>query len=231
LTGDLSESQRAIVAAHREKTRQAASTLSLLREKDNTIQSLAANVTYLSIHVGKLANKVDLQKKYISLLRQKLHLSQSKNRKLRQYIRRQHKANEDVKQRLDAIKSNLASADAKRNELKAYLTANKDSIQLPSLGPDYAFTGPRITGRRKRVKINSRLRPVVGSETFARSVYPFYAPNYAVHTLPANYGRYGHSVVSSPIIFPAGPTFSDGDAIQAPSSIPTIIMERPDDGN
>jgi len=231
LPADLSAEHAETLRANAEATATIQSALGevsgILASKDDTIKSLVANITYLTVNIGKLANKVDLQRSYIGLLSEKLRVAQLKNKRLNAHVKHSVDTVSDVRQQLKAIKARLTSQDQKTEKLVDFLGQHKDTTELPALKDDLVIRGPRTTvpkhnaklARRVRAKINKRLRPVDGTQVYASADYtriPIPAP----HWFPSSFF---HPTGPTPLTHPTYPFGADG--------IPTIVVERRDDGN
>jgi len=220
LPEDFSEAHRKLIRHGRKETRQsiqaARHVAVVLTDKDETIRSLVANITWMTVNMGKLADKVDLQSKYISLLREKLHIAKALNRRLRRHAADARSTNEDIRSQLKSIKSRLAAQDRKHQDVNEYLEKNVDKVKLPSLGPEMEIVGPRLHHRRR--KFAARLRPVPGTQTYAAHFSPYIYPASPVF-IPSSAPSV--HVVDRPFAHPfEGPL----------GNIPTIIVERPDNG-
>ena len=156
--------------------------------------------------MGKLANKVDLQRTYIGLLQQKLALSEAKNQELTGHVSSSAQTVLSIRAQLKDVEDRLNTQDKTTEALSNYLTKNADKIALPTLGDELNIVRPAaaaapVAPAAPVRRINSRLRPVIGTQVYADSDYT------AVPYIPQG------------AFYP--PSF-DG--------IPTIVIEREDDG-
>jgi hypothetical protein len=204
----------------------------ILQSKDDTIRSLVYNISYLTVGIGKLANKVDLQKSYIELLRSKLRLAKSKNRELRRHVAHTKKTTKSIRAQLQQVEARLNNQDAKTTQLKSFLKDKKDTIRLPQLADDLEVRGtpvnkkvssqqPRRRRRRSR-RVSSKLshlRPVEGTQTYADAHSIPFIPAQATFIPASHYFVPGS--VPTPLTHP---TYNPYDGI------PTIVVERSDDG-
>lgn len=201
----------------------------ILQSKDDTIRSLVFNISYLTVNIGKLASKVDLQKSYIGLLRNKLHLANLKNKELHDHVEHSADTVVSIRSQLKQVEERLNTQDKTTAALSDFLTKNQDKIELPALADDLEIRGtPVVPGsarlaRRVQRSIrlsNSRLRPVEGTQVYADAHAAF---------IPAQ-----PTAVLGPQFFPSSyfGAPASASAFFAPGmDIPTIVVEANDDGN
>jgi hypothetical protein len=203
----------------------------ILASKDNTIRSLIYNISYLTVSMGKLANKVDLQRAYIGMLRNKLHIANLKNKQLHDHVEHSADTVVSIRGQLKAVEDRLNKQDKTTQLLSDFLTKNQDKIELPPLKDDLEIRGTPVVqprsnarlARRVRAKVvasNSRLRPVPGTQVFADAHVPAFIP-----------------ATNGPVFYPSSAYFTGVTPFTHPTyepyggHIPTIVVEREDSGN
>jgi len=220
LPSDLSAQHAETIRANEDATRTVSSALQevsgILAAKDNTIKGVVANITYLTVNIGKLANKVDLQRAYIGLLHQKLRAEKLRNKKLRAHSRHTADTVNSFRQQLKFMSDRLKKQDKSRDHLENYLAKHKDNRKLPNYKDDLEIRGERITRPRhphRGTRRGRRSRPVAGTQVYANAHYniPLARAQFLAHFISDNAA--------------APPTFTVGA-----DGIPTIVVEREDDG-
>jgi len=212
----------------------------ILSSKDDTIRSLIANISYLTVNIGKLANQVDLQKQYISLLSNKLELANVKNKQLHDNVELSAETLRAARNGLKNIGKRFDQQDEATTDLSKFLTANQDKIVLPVLPNSLEVVGKPITQlpvhRPRRIRARTCRNCRVAADVVVRhplvhvavphTVYrtssvPYY--NGAIHRVHHVTTRRHHPRQSRYF----SPRYSRHSFQE---NIPTIVLERPDDG-
>lgn len=182
----------------------------ILRSKDDTIRSLVYNISYLTVNIGKLANKLDESRNYIKSLETKLNLSRAKVHKLKGHVAHSKATASSIRAQLKAVEARLNGQDAKTAEVSAYL-AKKVNTPNAKFNDNLKVVGKRVksVSRRGR-KLRSKLHPVAGTQTLADASVSFQANG--VFPFPVDVQTF-----TPPAFAPVG-------------GIPTIVIERADDG-
>jgi hypothetical protein len=188
----------------------------ILASKDNIIRSLVANTSYLTLSVGKLANQIDLQRSYIRLLQDKLKVAGLKNRELHAHVAHSADTVVAVRSQLAAVEQRLNKQDKTTVMLAGFLKQNEDSAALPPISDNVEVRGTPVkklkaaSQRRAAKRSNVHMRPVAGTQTFARPAARF------------DIGSFFNG--------PAAPAFFQPLPYRGGLPIPTIVVEETDDG-
>jgi len=213
----------------------------ILQSKDETIRSLIANISYLTVNIGKLANQVDLQKQYISLLSNKLELANEKNKQLHNHVELSAATLRAARKGLKNIRTEFDQQDQATTSLSKFLTSNQDNIVLPVLPDNLEVRGKPITSipaprrirartcRNCRVAADEVVHVVRSSPLVSISVpHTVYRSN-AVPFYNRAIRRVHH--ISTTRTHPRRSSyFAPRYHRNARAIIPTIVLERPDDG-
>ena len=142
----------------------------ILSAKDDTIAGLVANVSYMTVSMGRLANQVDLQKSYISLLLKKLAIAQLKNAELANHVALSTSTVASVRAQIGAMESRLNSQDDVTKALAQFLTAQGEGdAPLPDAPTEVEIVGTRTSYRSIRDRFAAKARRAAAVRRAARA--------------------------------------------------------------
>lgn len=143
----------------------------ILSAKDDTIAGLVANISYITVNMGRLANQVDVQRSYINLLLRKLAIAQIKNAELANHVALSSSTVASVRAQIGAMESRLASQNSVTQALAQSLSALPDSsaASLPAAPAAIAVTGARTSLRSIRDRFVSKARKAAAARRAARA--------------------------------------------------------------